>query len=166
MSLADDDGIRLEELRASLKGALSTSHAAPAHITCAHTGSWTKPHGRCSSSVLQLYLSVFHPPSPTAGFRLLYIQGHSDEQDQDPILAERRTCRFTSGMCNATGWRPKPDILPRRQTSHSSIGCGLCLCTVLRGRRPTLVSAGRQLRATAWLVLRVSCKDDSHPAHR
>ena len=41
------------------------------------------PHGRCA--VLQLYLSIFHPPSPLTDFRLLYIQAHSDEQNQDLI---------------------------------------------------------------------------------
>ncbi len=41
------------------------------------------PQGRCA--VLQLYLSIFHPPSPMSDFRLMYIQAHSDEQNQDLI---------------------------------------------------------------------------------
>ena len=38
----------------------------------------SKPHGRCA--VIQLYLTVFHPPSPLSDYRLMYIQAHSDEQ--------------------------------------------------------------------------------------
>ena len=45
-----------------------------------------KPHGRCA--VLQLYLSIFHPPNPLSDFRLMYIQAHSDEQNQDLISEE------------------------------------------------------------------------------
>ena len=44
------------------------------------------PHGR--NSVLQLYLSVFHPFTPESDYQLRYIPAHCDEMDQSLISDE------------------------------------------------------------------------------
>ena len=45
-----------------------------------------KPQGRCA--ILQLFLSVMYPYTPSSSYRLHYVPAHSDEQDQDLILEE------------------------------------------------------------------------------
>jgi hypothetical protein len=45
-----------------------------------------KPQGRCA--ILQLFLSVMYPSTPSSDYRLHYVPAHSDEQDQALIPEE------------------------------------------------------------------------------
>ena len=91
-----------------------------------------KPHGRCS--VLQLYLSVFHPPSPTTDFRLLYIQAHSDEQDQDLISEEDMPLYLGHVQCDRLAAETRY-IVPASNVTFFEVDYAFVPCLEEDGRR-------------------------------
>jgi hypothetical protein len=71
------------------------------------------PQGR--SSVLQLYLSVFHPYSPETYFQLRYIPAHSDELDTGSWISRSfrtRNYLYFRATINATSWRRSTVLTP------------------------------------------------------
>ena len=91
-----------------------------------------KPHGRCSA--LQLYLSVFHPPSPTTDFRLLYIQAHSDEQDQDLISEEDMPLYLGHVQCDRLAAETRY-IVPASNVTFFEVDYAFVPCLEEDGRR-------------------------------
>ena len=117
-----------------------------------------KPHGRCS--VLQLYLSVFHPPSPASDYRLLYIQAHSDEQDQDLISEDDMPLYLGHVQCDRLAVETK-EIVPASNVTFFTTDYAFVPCNEEDGQR--LLSPIDSFRTpTAWLVLRVSCEENAY----
>ncbi len=91
-----------------------------------------KPHGRCS--VLQLYLSVFHPPCPTTDFRLMYIQAHSDEQEQDLISEADMPLYLGHVQCDRLAVETR-HIVPASNVTFFEVDYAFVLCLEEDGRR-------------------------------
>ena len=91
-----------------------------------------KPHGRCA--VLQLYLSVFHPPSPSSDYRLMYIQAHSDEQDQDLISEEDMPLYLGHVQCDRLAVETTK-IAPASNVTFFDVDFDFAPCTETDGRR-------------------------------
>jgi hypothetical protein len=92
----------------------------------------SKPHGRCA--ILQLYLSALHPPSPMSGFRLIYIQAHSDEQDQGLISDEDMPLYQGHVQCDRAAVAAK-EIVPASNVTFFDTDFDFAIFTEEDGRR-------------------------------